>query len=895
MIRKPLTAALLAGAALLLPVSVQAQDAAPAVEAATTVDAAVLALAEVPRGKLTDAVKPVGYRIDTRFDPAQKGFTGSTAIDVELKKPSTFIDMHGRNLEFATIAARTAGGEAVAGTWHQLDDTGVARVTFPKELPAGKATLEFTYSGKYQDGASGLFHTEIDGKWYGWSQFESIDARAAFPSFDEPGFKVPFTVTIRNRPGDVAVSNAPEVSNKVEDGWQVHRFAPTLPLPTYLVAMMSGPFAVAESTVPPTPQRAEPLPLRIVTPHTNADKMTYALEESKPIVQLLEAYFGQAFPYPKLDQISSPLMGGAMENAGADLYADGILILDENAPISQKKTFGMVVAHELAHQWFGDLVTPAWWDDIWLNESFANWMGFTIGGQWKPDLGIGVGALGEGFGAMSTDTLLAGRPIHQAIETNEQIDAAFDSITYGKGGHVVSMIAAYMGPEKFQKGVQTYMAAHRYGNATSKDFFAAMAEAAGDPRITQAMQSFTDQQGVPLVTFAGSNGNYTITQSRYAPIGVTAPATQWGVPVCVRRGDVRNCTLLNDKSGTIAVGGAGALVPNAGGTGYYRFDLPAADWDALIASAGTLDTAEVYALGDSLGASFSAGHASTEQIVALAKQLIDSPDAKIASTPLGMLGQLSSLTFVSKAAQDHYRSWLDKLVQPKLAALGFDPKLGAYAGADPEVVQKRQLLVRLAAGAEDAAVNATLKKAAEAYLGGDKSALDPAYLGLALGVMVEDGGLPVAKQLAEAGLASQDPVFRPSALGAVVGSGKPEIAKWVLEEWNDQRLRPTEKLRGALSIVATRETRDYGFDWLVKNLDAINATSGGIFLVRAVPGVVSGFCTTEAADRVESLLGSKFAGTTGEMDFARSLERIRNCAALHDARAAEVEKALLAL
>ena len=178
---------------------------------------------------------------------------------------------------------------------------------------------------------------------------------------------------------------------------------------------MVGPFAMVESTVPPTPQRASALPLRIVTTKPNAARISYALENSKPIVSLLENYFGQGFPYPKLDQITTPILPGAMENAGADLYNDSILVLDEGSPVPTKRNFGMIVSHELAHQWFGDLVTPAWWDDIWLNESFANWMGYRIGNEWRPDLGIGAAALDEGFFAMDTDALQAGRPYQRLI------------------------------------------------------------------------------------------------------------------------------------------------------------------------------------------------------------------------------------------------------------------------------------------------------------------------------------------------------------------------------------------------------------------------------------------------------------------------------------------------
>ena len=783
-------------------------------------------------------------------------------------------------------------GKIYPGRWHQVDPTGVARLVFDEELPAGKATLSFAYTGKYQGNASGLFHAKVGDDWYGWSQFESIDARAAFPSFDEPGFKTPFTLTIRTPPGQAAVSNAPEVSSTLEDGWQVHRFAPTLPLPTYLVAMMAGPFAVVEGEVPPTPQRASPLPLRIVSTKTNAANLQFALDNSKPIVEHLEAYFGQAFPFPKLDQITSPLMGGAMENAGADLYNDYILVMDDGAPVSQKKTFGMVVAHELSHQWFGDLVTPGWWDDIWLNESFANWMGFTIGGEWRPDLSIGEGALEDGFAAMSTDALLAGRPIHQPIETNDQTDSAFDSITYGKGGHVVSMIAAFLGPDKFRAGVRNYMAAHRYSNATSKDFFAAMAKAAGDPRFTAAMQSFTDQQGVPLITVSGTDGQYTVRQSRYAPLGVEAPATTWGVPVCMRRGEARDCQLLTERSAPFSLAGGGALMPNAGGTGYYRFELPAKSWDALIATADTLGAAEAMALADSLDASFRAGRASPAQAIALAEKLKANPDSYAAGSSMDLLASLRRAGFFDEEATAHYRRWVGELSRKDFDALGFDPGAGAYAGADPAELQRRERAVDDLAFARDPVVEAALDKAAAAYISGDTAALDPAFMGLALDTFVRKGGLAAAKTLSEAALKSEDPVFRPAALGAISGSGDTAVATWVLADFTDKRLRASERLYAVLGVAGTPETRDLGYDWLSANLKDLMAGSGGLFFAQAAPGVLGGYCSADKASEIGRRFRSLFAGTPGALALERAMERVRNCAALKAARGAEINSAV---
>ena len=335
-----------------------------------------------------------------------------------LNRAAKSIYMHGRDLTVSSATA-TVNGKTVPAKWTQVDKTGTARLDFPQELPAGKATLKFDYNGAFNDSASGLFHVKVGDKWYSWTQFESIDARAAYPGFDEPGFKTPFTVSVKTHPGYVVVGNAQQVSvTKAAGGLEKHQLAPTRPLPTYLVAVDTGPFKHTTGTIAPDAERSAPMPYGAVATQAQADKMDYVMAETPRIVSLLENYFGEPFPFPKLDQIGTPIMPGAMENAGADTYGDSIIYLQPGATTGDKQAFGMVVAHELSHQWFGDLVTPAWWDDIWLNESFANWMGYRIGNEWRPELNIGVGALGEGFGAMNTDALTVGRPIHQTMNDN---------------------------------------------------------------------------------------------------------------------------------------------------------------------------------------------------------------------------------------------------------------------------------------------------------------------------------------------------------------------------------------------------------------------------------------------------------------------------------------------
>ena len=880
-------ALLLAASAFTLALTTAAPATSPTPDAAAE---AARALAPVPPGRLTDAVRPMAYRIDLTVNPDQERFSGKVEIDTMLRRGSGFIDLHGRDLKM-TSAAAVVNGKRIAAKYFELEETGVARLTFAEQLPAGPVTLAFEYDAPFSSSPAGMFRVKVADEWYSWTQFQSIDARAAFPGFDEPGFKVPFTVTLRTKPGQMAVSNAPQVSTTREGELDVHRFAPTLPLPTYLMAFMVGPFSSVSGTVAPTPQRSWPLPIRIVTTKPNGAKMDFALQGTKGIVTHLERYFGQAFPYPKLDQITTPILPGAMENAGADLYNDSILIMDENATTGQKRTFGMVVAHELAHQWFGDLVTPAWWDDIWLNESFANWMGYRIGHEWRPNLNIRAGALAEGFRAMGTDALVAGRAIHQPIETNAQIDEAFDTITYGKGGHVVAMIAGYMGDIKFRDGVRRYMKRHANSTATSADFFKAMAEVSGDPRLLPAMQSFTDQQGVPLVTFAADDkGGYSVSQSRYARLGANAAATRWGVPLCVRLvAGKKQCQLLDQASGSVRAYGAGALIPNVGGTGYYRFELPAKDWDALIAISARLPGGEALALDDSLFASFQAGRASAAQLVTMAVTMAANKDSYASEAGMGSLGYFDRAGMLDAAGAEGYRRLIRQVYAPKVKALGFDPKAGAYSGEDPEKSQLRigAVTVMVRTG-RDPELRKVLGTAAQAYLAGDKTALDPAWYGSAFAVLVDEGGLPAAKTLMEAGLQSEDTRLRGAALGVVAGSGKADIARWLLEDFDDRRLRRNERQGFVRGVIGAKDTRDWGFGWLQTNFEKLSASGGGIFFTSRLPSMLGGYCSVQKADEIAAFLRPKLAGKTGALDLERTVERVRSCGVLKDARGAEV-------
>ncbi len=846
-----------------------------------------------PKGRLPDAAKPTAYRLDMTILPDRPRFSGHVEIDVDVKAPVDHLYMHGRGLNVSHAIARV-GGEARPAKWTQVDPTGVVRLDFAVPLPAGKAVLVFDYDAAFSDAPSGLYHIKVADRWYSWTQFESIDARAAYPSFDEPGFKTPFTISITTQPGYAAVSNAPQASVTRAGELETHRFQPTRPLPTYLVAMVTGPFLHQTGAVPPDAQRAAPLPLGVVATQAQTGKTDYVLAETPRIVGLLEAYFGQPFPFPKLDQIASPEMPGAMENAGADIYADPIILLDRGASTRQLQVFGEVVSHELSHQWFGDLVSPAWWDDIWLNESFANWMGYRIGDAWRPDLKIGVQALAEGFAAMDTDALEVGRPIHQHIATNAEIDSAFDSITYGKGGQVVAMIAAYMGDDLFRSGVRLHLSRHAYGNATTDQFFGSLADAAHDPRILAAMRSFVDQPGVPLVSFERRGDQLIATQSRYAYLGSSPAPQSWIVPLCLSTGGPRQCSLLDRAPTPIALRPGSYLMPNAGGAGYYRFELPAADWRTLISTLPLLSPGEALATDDSLWASFAAGRTPATSLVAETRAIVANPDSNASVAAGEHWARLHARGLIEGPALADYRRFMEQTYAPRLHAIGFNPTTGAYAAEPPDRQKLRQSLVSLVSReAEAPELNAQLAQAARTYLTGDPAALDQSFLGSAFIAYVQVGGVPAAKALVEKALTSEDPQVRGNMLGAVSASGRVDVANWVLG-FQDLRLRPLERVNLVTGLAHAAGTRELGGDWLVANYDQLTSGANGIFLTSRLPSALSNQCSAERATRMDQVLGPKVRAIGGVLDFERTIETVRHCGELKSAREADLIASLKA-
>lgn len=853
--------------------------------------------AEVPVGELPDQARPIAYRVALTADPSSPRFAGTTEIDLDLKAAADSLWIHGQGLDMQEAVA-VAGGAIVQASYQQLHATGVARLVFARPLPAGRVMLKFRYTAPFMPSAAGFYRAEVGGQWYAWTQFQAIDARRAFPGFDEPRHKTPFTVSLTVPAGMKAFANAPEVAAEPVAGGMVrHRFAPTEPLPTYLVALAVGDFDVVEASIPPNAVRTTPLSFRAIATRGQAPRLATTMAETPRILAILEDYFGSPYPFAKLDVIASPIMGGAMENAGLVTFDDTLLLLDRDAPLSQLRSFGVVMAHELAHMWFGDLVTPRWWDDIWLNESFAEWMGNRAALAWRPDLGIRSDQIAGALAAMAEDSLPVGRPIRQPITDSANVNAAFDGVTYAKGGQVIRMFEQYLGPDRFRDGVRLHLQRFRYGTADADAFFQSMADGSRQPELVAAWRSFVDQQGVPLVTFsAAPGGRFALAQARDAPIGGIAPGdARWQVPVCAQSGEGQACTLLTGATGLVGpvLGNRPWVAGNAAGAGYYRYDLPAADWDRLLAAGAELPAPAALTAADSLWARFAAGRGTAPALLAATQALAANPD-RLAATWLAVpLGKAASEALLP-GSRAPYARFVRQTWGTRLASLGLDPRRGAHAGDDPELRQLRIRLAQLMAlDGRDPATRATLQAATLKMLDGDMQAIDPALRGTGLAVVAEEGGVPAADRLFALLVGSSDPLLRRQLAQALGFMPEAAAASHVLGRIADPRLQSLEAT-GILTVMLDRpETRATALSWVQGNWDVLRPRLGGL-LGRFV-GATGGFCSEADARAVEALFRPKLAELNlGSLDLDRPVAEIRQCAALKAARGAELVGALAA-
>jgi len=862
-----------------------------------------------PGLRLPEGVTPTAEAVALTLDPTKEGYTGRVVIDLSVAAERRAIWLHGRDFKDVKAKVTREGSAPVEAVFEQRDPTGLASVTTASPIGPGKVRLEITFRADFAKGQKGLYKTTQGDASYAFTQFEATAARTAFPCFDEPRFKIPFAVSLTVPAGMKAVSNAREVSRSTAAGGETIVFAPTEKLPSYLVAFAVGPLDIVTAPdIPASAVRPHPIPLRAITAKGRGKEVRYALDHTGEILQKIEAYAGIAYPYDKLDILAVPGKGGAMENAGAVTFGEFFLLFDpKTAPVRQRRAYAQVMAHELAHMWVGDLVTMQWWDDLWLNEAFATWLGSKTADQWDPTVRGELYLLQGIQNAMGTDGLVSARAIRQTIQSMDDIENAFDGITYQKGGGVIAMFERWVGPDAWRRGFSSYLSKHRHGNATADDLLDEENTASGKD-VKKAFHTFLDQVGVPFVEAALSCGQddkgpaaVTLAQSRFLPLGSTGDAEKtWQIPVCIRYGKgkttAESCTLLSEKKATFpladsANGCPDWIFPNAEAAGYYRFALPPADLARLKkAGLGALSMREKTAFANSVRAAYGRGVTPFGAAMEALAPLATEPDPNLAGEPMGILSQARDWLHAEPVRSD-IEAYGRALYGDIGKRLGWDPK----KGEDEETnVLRSSVLGFLVDNARDPAARREAKKRGLAYVGAGKDwqvhpeAVSPDLAGTAMAVLGEeldekswDALYKLLGTTVEEGTRGRILYALASARGPLLERAR----RLVL----DPSLRDNEVLTPLFAQLNDNDTSEATWKWVKDHYDEITARlpkhHGGVALISAA----SSFCDEAHAADAEAFFKPKVASIEGgPRALALAIEGVKLCAARRKAQEASV-------
>jgi alanyl aminopeptidase len=852
-----------------------------------------------PALRLPAGVRPTAERLELTVDPTRDRFEGSAEITVTLDGPHAVVWLHGEGLHVTRATVTPEGGPDVEATWSERGARGMAALTLARAVPAGRARIRIAYDAPFKSALDGLYKTQQAGVPYAFTQFEAIEARTAFPCFDEPGFKIPWEVTLVVPKGQEGFANTREVRRTAVGERQRIEFAPTLPLPSYLLAFAIGPLEVVTAPdVPPSAVRRRPLPLRGITAKGRGKEIAYALAHTGEILGTLESYFGIEYPYDKLDILAVPDKGGAMENPGAVTFGEWLVLMDErSASLDQRRAYAYVMAHELAHQWFGDLVTMQWWDDTWLNEAFATWMGSKAADAWSPRSHAEMNQMSRALSIMDGDAHVNARAIRQPIVSPDDISNAFDDITYRKGGAVLRMFERWIGPDAFQRGVREHLAAHRFGSATADDFLAALSHAAGKD-LAAPFQTFLVQPGVPFVeTELRCDGapRVHLKQSRYLPLGSRGnPDQTWQLPVCVRRpegkGTREACTLLTTREGDLPLGKAGEpcpawYMPNADANGYYRFMMTGADRKRLQPALGMLTTRERIALGDSVRAAYARGTLGIEDVLDVAVPFARDPQPEVARTAMGPLESAREWLHGDVLAA-HVEAYARDLYQPVYQSLGWTRRA---TDDDARVELRGDVIALLGHTGRDPGVRAEAEKRAADFLGLKDGVLHPEAIDkdvadVALSLAGESADAPAWARARDTLAKTDDEGVRARLLVFLGAAQRPELSTRALELSLDPVLRMTEILVPVRVQRDVIESREGAWQWTKAHVGPLEAR---LSPRRAWPllRVPRRFCDEEHAAEAEAFFTPRLAGMEGgPRVLAETLEDIRLCASLRKAQ-----------
>ena len=833
--------------------------------------------------RLPTDVRPEHYKLHLTPDLEKATFAGDETIDVTLSRPADSITLNAADIQFQSVTANAGKREMKADV--SLDQAKQqARFTFPGTLPAGPVKLKIAYTGILNGKLRGFYLSKAEGRRYAVTQFESTDARRAFPAFDEPDFKATFDVTIVAPKEDMVISNTNVISDATGPtvGEHTVSFARTPKMSTYLLAFLVGDFKCIDGA-------SDGVPIRACTTPEHVQYAHFALESAEYILHYYDNYFGIKYPMPKLDMIGIPdFEAGAMENFGAITYRESDMLVDEkNAPVRAKAGVASVVAHEMAHQWFGDMVTMKWWNNIWLNEGFATWMSNKPLEAWEPEWHIDEQVASDLNGALNLDAQKVTRTIRAEANTPDEINEMFDGITYEKGGSILHMVESYLGEETFRQGVHNYLEAHMYGNATAEDFWNAQTANSHKP-VDKIMESFIAQPGVPLLTFGKTTtGEVQVTQSRFflnpKVVPQNAGEQVWTVPVCFKTdGTKRECELLTGKQATLKLPSAAIFYADGGGAGYYRSQYAPEDYKALLSQVTTLTGPErVNMVGDEL-ALMRAGRSPAGDFFSLAASLKDDDSSAVIENVVGGIHMLWGRVAATQRERNELSSWVVSTYKSRLTGLG-EPK----ESDTPEQQELRAELFGLIGDiGDDPNVIAESKQIAEAYLA-DPSKVNATLAEAALAVAATHGDAAFFDLLQKTAETSKDPGIASSALYDLATFKNPNLTRRALDYATSGKVRNQDSITLFAIALRSPNTQDTAWNYIQQNWPKVRAQFT-MFTGGELVGSTGAFCTTEKRDQVKEFFTAHKVAASAKA-LTRSQNSINDCVDLRAEQASNLQ------
>jgi alanyl aminopeptidase len=841
--------------------------------------------------RLPASVRPAFQSIALTLDPSRKEYAGTTRIDVRVSEAREEILFHAQKLDLRRTTLKGKGGAYELKTTEGEDGLVRAARVDGHPIAPGSYTIEIEFANDFDERATSLYRLQVDGDWYAFSQFQAVDARFAFPCFDEPSFKFPYQLTLTVPAGVEAVTNTPIEKETRRDDGRTIVFRRTKPLPSYLLAIALGPLEF-------TPVSGTSIPTRIVTVKGKRHLTNAVVAMTPPILSALERYFGRRYPYEKLDLIAVPeYTYGAMENPGAITYTDQSILFDEKTmTVSQRRTLVRFTAHEFAHMWFGDLVTMSWWNDLWLNESFAEWLGDKIGAQVYPELETTVIGLEDTQKAYDADARLTARPIRHEVKSTGNLLQMVDALTYQKGQSVLGMMEQWLGEETFRRGVMAYMKKHEWGNTVESDLWSALSKASGRD-VASVGETFFNQPGIPLVEVELLGGaRVKLRQSRFLNHGLRDSVERsWRIPVTLKyptpRGVKTWSTLLVDREATVTLPGVTEtpawLLPNAEETGYYRWTLAGEAMGTLAKdSKRILSPRERYAYLLNAFALLQGGTLPGVDYMRLLASFGDDPHPAVVDAVVDGIFALDAY-FVGEDLRDPYALYVRRVLSPALDRIGLDAK----PGESPTTTSLRPALFRaLADFGRDEELRAYARAAAERYLRGED--VEASMVGPVLRVAAFEGDAKFFDALQERFENVTVPGERGRLLGALGAFRDPALRARALEYTFSGKLKPQEHYTIVQSVGVVPEQQDEVWAWAAKNYDRMIAALPPFYVIY-YPWMASG-CSQERLDSAKAFFaGPAHAPPGTETELKKMAATVVECIGLREREGPAVRDYLL--